>query len=214
MKVRDNYNDHLNEDGHNPSDDYVKLIFRGSQEEDRLTVPIPDDECITPDRELEIWIAKEYQDRDEFPDETKYGYDIDTTRYYVPVIGNDDDDTSFWPEFDPNTHDKNSTTTCAPVEEGAKEDGDYNRSPLFEDSDKSFTVAENTEAGENIGSPVTATDPDEDDDLTYSLTGTDPGHFGINPSTGQILSSGDLNFEDKYIYHLAVSVTDGNGHSW
>ena len=209
VKVRDNYNDHLNEDGHNPSDDYVKLIFRGSQVEDRLTVPIPDDECITPDRQLEIWIAKEYQDRDEFPDETKYGYDIDTTRYYVPVIGNDDDDTSFWPEFDPNTHDKNSTRTCAPIEEGAKEDGDYNRSPLFGDSDKSFTVAENTEAGENIGSPVTATDPDEDDDLTYSLTGTDPGHFDINPSTGQILSSGELNFEDKHIYHLAVSVTDG-----
>ena len=79
VKVRDNYNDHLNEDEHNPSDNYVKFVFRGSQEEDRVTVSIADDECITPDREVEIWIATEYQDRDEFPDETKYGYDIDTT---------------------------------------------------------------------------------------------------------------------------------------
>ncbi len=208
VKVRDNYNDHLNEDGHNPSDNYIKFIFRGSQEEDRVTVPIADDECITPERELEIWIATEYQDRDDHPDETKYGYDIDTTDHYVGVIGDDDEDdpADLWPEFDPENHNKQ---TCAPVEEGAKEDGDYNRSPLFGDDEETFSVAENTEAGEDIGSPVTATDPDEDDDLTYSLTGTDADHFGIDDETGQIETKDPLDHETKDTYHLAVSVTDG-----
>ena len=82
VKVRDNYNDHLNEEGKNPYDNYIKFVFYGSQVEDRITFSITDDECITPNRQLQIWIATEYQDRDDFPDETKYGYDIDTTDHH------------------------------------------------------------------------------------------------------------------------------------
>ena len=52
LKIRDNYNDHLNEEGHNPADTDWKFVFRGSQVEDRINVGIPDDECITPDRSL------------------------------------------------------------------------------------------------------------------------------------------------------------------
>ena len=69
-----------------------------------------------------------------------------------------------------------------------------------------FPSRENTEAGEDIGSPITASDP-EDDDLTYSLTGTDAASFDIDPSTGQILTDGALDYETKDTYHLAVSVS-------
>jgi hypothetical protein len=47
-------------------------------------------------------------------------------------------------------------------------------------------VPENTEAGENIGAPVTAADPDTGDTLTYTLGGADADSFDIGRSTGQI----------------------------
>ena len=210
LKIRDNYNDHLNEEGRNPPDIDWKFVFRGSQVEDRITVSIADDECITPDRQLEIWINTAYQDRDAYPDEAKYGYDIDTTHHFVRVIGNDDEDdpVDLWEPFDSSKHDKNSTRTCAPVADGSKEAGDYNSMPLFEDADETINVDENSEAGVEIGDPITANDPDEDT-LTYSLTGTDAGHFDIDSSSGQIKTMGALNHETKHIYRLAVSVRDG-----
>ena len=205
VKVRDNYNDHLNEEGHNPSDNYIKFVFRGSQVEDRITVSIVDDQCITPDRQLEIWIATEYQDRDEYPDETKYGYDIDTTSHFVRVIGNDDDGATF---FDPEAHHNNSEETCASVPDGSKESGDYNRMPLFGDSDETLSVNENTAAGVDIGGPITANDPDEDDTLIYSLRGTDGVSFSIDSSSGQIRTKDALDYETKNTYHVAVFVRD------
>ena len=82
----------MNEEGHNPPDNYIKFVFRGGQTEDRITFGIPDDQCITPGRQLQIWIATEYQDRDDHPDEAKHGYDINTKDQFVPVNGNDDDE--------------------------------------------------------------------------------------------------------------------------
>ena len=209
VKIRDNYNDHLNEEGRNPYDNYIKFVFRGSQVEDRISVSIPDDECITPDRQLQIWIATEYQDRDAKPDETKYGYDIDTTDHFVRVIGNDDDDdpADLWETFNSEQHDSGSKKTCAPVESGAKEESNYNRSPLFGKGDETISVSENTASGVEIGDPITATDPDEDV-LTYSLTSTDADAFRIDPSTGQIETFVALDHETKDTYHLAVSVRD------
>ena len=197
LKIRDNYNDHLNEEGRNPPDIDWRFVFRGSQVEDRITVDIFDDECITPDRQLEIWIDTAFdQDRNEYPDENKYGYDIDTTSHFVRVIGNDDEDdpTTLWETFDSTKHDSDSTNTCARVEPGAREAGDYNRMPLFGDSDETISVNENTASGEAIGDPVTATDPDGDD-LTYSLTGTYAASFSIDSSTGQISTRDPLDHE-------------------
>ena len=62
------------------------------------------------------------------------------------------------------------------------------------------SVAENTDAGKTVGSPLTATD-DNGDTLTYTLTdavgGTDgeSASFGIDWGTGQILTKGDLDHE-------------------
>ncbi len=91
-----------------------------------------------------------------------------------------------------------------------------NEKPEFSGATTSRDVSENTQAGQNVGSPVSATDP-ERDDLTYSLSGADAGHFDIVTSTGQILTKGALNYEssDKS-YTVTVSVSDGrdaNGES-
>ena len=66
-------------------------------------------------------------------------------------------------------------------------------------------VAENTEAGENIGAPVRATDADSGQKLTYTLTGTDAGNFDIDWATGQLMTNEALDFE------TAPTLDDGKG---
>ena len=83
-----------------------------------------------------------------------------------------------------------------------------NEPPQFRNSDSGIrSVTENTAAGQNVGEPVRANDP-ENDTLTYSLSGTDARHFGIETSTGQILAKSELNYEGKKSYSVRVSVTD------
>ena len=85
VKIVDSYHDHLYQGEEvRPSDTASKFVFRGSQVEDRVNIRIGDDECITPGREIKVWIDTAYQDRDEYPNETKYGYDIDTHGAYGP----------------------------------------------------------------------------------------------------------------------------------
>ena len=50
--------------------------------------------------------------------------------------------------------------------------------PTFSEASPTRSFAENTAAGENIGNPITATDPDGGT-LTYSLEGTDADSFTI-----------------------------------
>ena len=59
-------------------------------------------------------------------------------------------------------------------------------------------VAENTKAGTAIGAPVTATDADSADVLTYTLSGSgdDDELFDIDWATGQIMTKSPLNVED------------------
>ena len=73
-------------------------------------------------------------------------------------------------------------------------------------------IAENTDSGVDIGTPVTATDP-EGDTLTYSLGGNDAGFFNIVGSTGQLQTRSDLNYEGRSRYEVEVSVTDGKDAS-
>ena len=63
-------------------------------------------------------------------------------------------------------------------------DVDENIAPAFAEESATFSVAENTGAGSNVGDPVVATDADEDE-LTYALSGDGAGSFAIWPS-GQI----------------------------
>ena len=85
-----------------------------------------------------------------------------------------------------------------------------NRAPVFtEGNSATRTVAENTEAGSNIGDAVSATDQDAKDTLTYTLSGTDAAAFDIDSTTGQIKTKAALDFETKNIYSVTLTVSDG-----
>ena len=84
-----------------------------------------------------------------------------------------------------------------------------NRSPAFPSTeDGQRTVPENTRAGQNIGAPVAAVDP-ENNRLTYTLIGSDADSFTVVQTTGQIRTSDDLDFETKSSYDFTVEVHDG-----
>ena len=72
-----------------------------------------------------------------------------------------------------------------------------------------------TAAGRNVGSRVRATDPDQGDVLTYSLSGTDAALFDINPATGQIRTEAVLDYDPDpdatNKYSVQVRVHDGFG---
>ena len=87
-----------------------------------------------------------------------------------------------------------------------------NSAPVFtEGTSTTRSVAENTASGQNIGAPVTATDADPGDTLTYTLGGTDAAAFGIVSASGQLQTSAALDYETKASYAVTVSVSDGNG---
>ena len=84
-----------------------------------------------------------------------------------------------------------------------------NNPPAFSSVTTSRSVVENTAAGENIGSPVTATDDDPDDTLTYTLSGRDASSFSINDETGQLMTGTPLDYEVKLSYTVTVTASDG-----
>ncbi|MDE0687246.1 MAG: cadherin domain-containing protein [Candidatus Poribacteria bacterium] len=81
--------------------------------------------------------------------------------------------------------------------------------PVFADSQTTRSIAENTPAGVNIGSPVSATDAD-DDTLTYTLGGVDRASFSIVRSSGQLQTKSPLDYETKNAYSVTVTVSDGD----
>ena len=88
-----------------------------------------------------------------------------------------------------------------------------NRAPTFENGlTTTREVAENTEAGENAGDPVEASDLDNDT-LTYSLTGTDAASFTIDTvdNTGQIKAGATTTLDYEAVkdsYTVIVRVHD------
>ena len=98
--------------------------------------------------------------------------------------------------------------------------GFVNAAPVFPDQDfltegdqserTSREVAENTNAGRNIGSPVRAVD-DDSDLLIYTLGGVDAGSFAITRNDGQLKTKADLNYEGRNSYTVVVTATDPSG---
>ena len=85
-----------------------------------------------------------------------------------------------------------------------------NHAPVFTaGSGTTRSIPENTPAGVNIGSPVSATDEDEDI-LTYSLGGTDAASFGVVSASGQLQTRAPLDYETKNAYTVTVTVSDGD----
>ena len=84
-----------------------------------------------------------------------------------------------------------------------------NTAPAFTaGSSTTRTIAENTAANVNIGTPVAATDADNDA-LTYTLGGTDASAFSIERTTGQLKTSAALDYETKRTYIVTLTVSDG-----
>ena len=96
-----------------------------------------------------------------------------------------------------------------PITLGMLEDMGWtiNKAPVFAVDTAIHLVAENTEVGVNIGSPVAATDA-EDDTLTYSLRGTHAASFSIESTTGQLKTLAALNYETKRDYRVTLVVDD------
>ena len=106
---------------------------------------------------------------------------------------------------------------------------DRNKAPVFDDQDDETegtqnteterTVAENAAAGTALnGGAVVATDANTDDDLTYTLAGSDASSFDISSADtteGQITvkAGANLDFETKSTYMVTVIATDSFGAS-
>ena len=89
-----------------------------------------------------------------------------------------------------------------------------NVAPAFAEDSAELSVEENSAAGSAVGDPVTATDANAGDTLTYALSGDDAGTFSIDGS-GQISVGADtaLDFESKAGYSVTVTATDPSGAS-
>ena len=112
------------------------------------------------------------------------------TSYSVQVRASSHEGTSAW-----------SDTSAAKTQ-------DKNLNPEFASLSPDRTVAENSAAGTNVGSPVTATDT-EGHNLTYSLTGSTL--FTVDSATGQIsvADGADINYEAATSHTVTVSASDG-----
>ena len=88
-----------------------------------------------------------------------------------------------------------------------------NQEPIFSGGARTFDVEENSiVAGDPIGSPVTAVDPDLDT-VTHTLEGSDATSFAIDAGSGQIRATSEMNYEEKSRYSVTVKATDTRGGS-
>ncbi len=93
-----------------------------------------------------------------------------------------------------------------------------NSPPEFDDgSEAARSIQENARPGAAVGAPFPATDPDQSDTLSYSISGADSALFSVDGSTGQISIGLEtaLDFEspadtdEDGVYEVTVRVTDG-----
>ena len=110
-----------------------------------------------------------------------------------------------------------NSITIASVTVTVTDDDIDNAAPTFNEGgspSRTFneTVGDETVGtASDIGTPVSATDPDTGDTLEYSLEGTDRTKFGINATSGQIRTKVGENYdyEARTSYSVRVAVNDG-----
>ena len=89
-----------------------------------------------------------------------------------------------------------------------------NRPPVFTEGPRTTrAVDENTAAGEDIGLPVPATDPDDGDTVTYALGGMDAAAFDLDTANGQLRTSGALDYEAQAEHVVTITASDDHGNS-
>ena len=99
------------------------------------------------------------------------------------------------------------------IEVGITQEEQANTAPSFLLESATREVAENSAAGVDVGGPVTATDTDTGDTLTYTLEGTDAASFNIDASSGQIQTKAGVTYDHELQpeYSVTVKADDGNG---
>ena len=115
-------------------------------------------------------------------------------------------------EVQARAHNDEGTSPWSPPGTGRTHE---NTAPTFVDSsagsqDVGRSVAENTPAGQPIGTPVQATDADGDG-LTYALAGEDAAAFALDADSGQVRTKAALDYETRTTYAVVVEVSDGQG---
>ena len=90
-----------------------------------------------------------------------------------------------------------------------------NDAPAFAAATVTRAVAESAQEGDSVGSPVTATDIDDGDSLTYSLSGADASSFGVDSYSGQITVGAGATFEAgvRSTYEVTIEARDSGGES-
>ena len=90
-----------------------------------------------------------------------------------------------------------------------------NSAPTFANPTETRSVAENSPASTDVGLPVTATDTDSGDTLTYTLEGTDAASFNLVTISGsaqiRTRSGVTYDYEAQPSYTVIVKADDGNG---
>ena len=108
----------------------------------------------------------------------------------------------------PSLDDQEAIHDPGPITLGMLEDMGWtiNKAPVFADgSSTTRTVA----VDGSIGSPVVATD-ENNDTLTYQLSGTDAAAFEIDSTSGQLKTKTSHNYNTKTSYTVTVTVSDGS----
>ena len=111
--------------------------------------------------------------------------------------------------------DRNEAPSTPKAGTGTGPTPDANNAPMFPATEDGMRgVLENTATDMPIGDPVAATDAD-DDELTYTLGGTDMASFAIDDTTGQLMTMAALDFEMPAdadmdnAYEVTVTASDG-----
>ena len=132
-----------------------------------------------------------------------------TSASYTPVAG----DVNYYLRVtafytDSNSSDKSAQALSAFAVRA--EPSETNTGPDFGAETANRNIVEGSDAGRNIGQPVTATDANAADEgkLTYMLSGTNGGSFDILASSGQLLTKDPLVHATKSSYTVTVTATD------
>ena len=89
-----------------------------------------------------------------------------------------------------------------------------NNQPVFsEGASATRSVSASSPAGGSIGDPVTATDADSGDTLTYSLEGRDAANFDIDTADGQLRTKAGITLIAGVTYTVIVAADDGTDTS-
>ena len=138
-------------------------------------------------------------------------FEVDPTSGEVRYVGAGEDaetGPAGW-ELEVVVADRRGLTDRAPVAVALV---DVNEAPAFADSAYAFELKENA-VGPVVLERVTATDPDAEDRLTYSLAGGDAARFEVDPTSGEVryVGAGEDAETGPAGWELEVVVADRDG---